>query len=59
LALTEVYLWKARTNLQDHIKALKAHYSHSNYISKILSTLSKFLSTLKAIIIKAFSVHKI
>jgi L-asparaginase/Glu-tRNA(Gln) amidotransferase subunit D len=44
---------------QDHIKALKAHYSHSNYISKILSTLSKFLSTLKAIIIKAFSVHKI
>jgi L-asparaginase/Glu-tRNA(Gln) amidotransferase subunit D len=37
---------------QDHIKALKAHYSHSNYISK-------FLSTLKAIIIKAFSVHKI
>ena len=37
---------------QDHIKALTAHYSHSNYISK-------FLSILKGIIIKAFSVHKI
>jgi L-asparaginase/Glu-tRNA(Gln) amidotransferase subunit D len=37
---------------QDHIKALTAHYSHSNCISK-------FLSILKGIIIKAFSVHKI